>query len=102
VGRGQDVAATFKRKKRHGEAPTVDSALALAAEVAADMAALVALRSHGRVALPMETLPDPPAAAAPAGAQGGGDPLSGPQAGPTPAQLMAERRRRLEAQQVQP
>ncbi len=53
-------------------------------------------------ALPLENLPEPPAAAAPAGAQGAGAPPSGPQAGPTPAQLMAERRRRQEAQQVQP
>jgi hypothetical protein len=53
-----------------------------------------------RAALPLETLPEPPAAAAPAGAQGAGDPLPGPQAGPTPAQRMAERRR-LEAQRQQ-
>jgi hypothetical protein len=52
--------------------------------------------------LPLEDLPEPPAVAAPAGAQSAGAPLPGPQAGVTPAQLMAERRRRRETQQVQP
>ena len=50
--------------------------------------------------LPLETLPDLSAAAAPAGAQGVGVPLSGPQAGPD----LVERLRILKAQrqQVQP
>jgi len=77
---GRDgIAATFKRKKRHGEAPAPTP-------------------YRPRAALVTEQLPEPPAAA-PAGAHSFGDPLPGPQAGPTPAQRMAERQRR-EAQQA--
>ena len=79
MGRGGAIAAKIARKKRHGAAP-------------------VPTPYRPRAQLVIESLPEPPAAAAPAGAQRGGAPLPGPQAGP--AQRMAERRRR-EAQQVQ-
>jgi hypothetical protein len=77
LGRGGAIAAKITRRKHHGEMP-----------------APTPYRPHA--ALPLETLPEPPA---PAGAQSAGAPLSGPQAGPTPAQRIAERRRR---EQVQP
>lgn len=68
-------------------------------------APLIPTPYQSRAALPLETLPEPPAAAAPAGAQSAGAPLPGPQAGApagaSPAQLIAERRRRQEAQRQQ-
>jgi hypothetical protein len=80
LGRDQDIAATFKRKKHHGEAP-------------------VPTPYRQRTQLVLETLLEPPAVAAPAGAQGAGAPLSAP-AGAAPAHRMAERQRRLKAQET--
>jgi hypothetical protein len=60
LGRGQDVKATYQRRKTHETAPTPAP-------------------YRPRTRLEMEDLPEPPpAAAAPAGAQGVGDPLSAP------------------------
>jgi hypothetical protein len=76
---GRDgVAATFKRKKRHGEAPRPTPFRPCAALVT-------------------ESLPEPPPAAAPAGAQSAGVPLPGPQAGGD----LIERLRQLKAERQQ-
>jgi len=76
LGRGQDVKATYQRRKHHGTAPTPAP-------------------YRPRPRLEIEDLPEPPAAAAPLGAQDGGAPLLAPAGAPLAGAV--ERLQRLKA-----